>query len=504
MHIRRTAHRTRALLYLLTAMLVLPARWAPAQARAPSAAGTPVQPVLRPPKDDRPGWAVGFAALEPLDLKPESLYLAYSIPLILREKLLSIREHRLSEDERRSHGQQLVNRKVREVSAQLVTRRRERDALAAGSTASQRELRDLQTKQEQIDLLTREVRFLEGLDPAQVEVKETKPVSFGSAAAPDSAGLLPSPRYSPLQAARVADLDLLVFGTIEQVDDVLFLTVRAIDFPRGRVLVEYQDAFGSADAYGSLAGLADALAGAILGREWGRLRVRSEPSDAQISVNGEFAGVGEAFVAFAPTGELEVSVERRGYLAVREAVSVTAGEQAEIGVVLVPAPEVMLTLTSSPLLADVYLDSRYVGRTPVELPRPAGLERVELRKEGFDGQAFHLSPQSPLDLQKVLRPSIYNPVERQKSEREGFYRAAGVWALTIPLPLFFWAVSLDQVTAFQAATLAGDAADQLELVVRYRRSYAGYLGGLFVNLSLFTNVIISLVRYVAAADRPAG
>ena len=508
MHPRRTINRTRVLFALIgavaaTSPIALPAQGAPA-------AAAPAPPTLSPPEDKRPSWVVGFAALEPLDLAPENLYLAYSIPLVVREKLAGIREHLFAEEELRFYREELVKGRVREVSALLNKQRRERDALAAGGPASPRALRDLEKKEEQIDLLTRQVRYLEELDLAEVVVGETKPVSFrssqpgGSAATGDSGGLLPSPRYSPLQTARSAGLDLLVFGTIQQVQDYLFVTVRAIDFPRGEVLLDYQDAFGPPEVYGSLAELADELAGVVMGREWGRLRVSSQPSDAEIRVNGEFAGIGESLLAYVPPGELDVSVERQGYRGVREKVVVAPGAPSELAVALEPEPAVMLSLTSSPLLADVYLDSRLVGRTPVEVPRPAGLERVELRKEGFEGRSFHLSPTSPLETVTVLPPRIFDPDERQKRGRDAFYLAAGVWALSLPLPLYFWAVSLDQVTAYQGAAQAGDAREQLELLVRYRRLYAGYLGGLFVNLSLLTNVVIGLIRYVASADRPAG
>ena len=49
-----------------------------------------------------------------------------------------------------------------------------------------------------------------------VEVAERKELVI--VADDEQRGLLPAPRYSPLQAAREADLDLLVTGRLEQVE----------------------------------------------------------------------------------------------------------------------------------------------------------------------------------------------------------------------------------------------------------------------------------------------
>jgi hypothetical protein len=221
-------------------------------------------------------------------------------------------------------------------------------------------------------------------------------------------------------------------------------------------------------------------------------------------VDGEFAGLGAAVVEFAAPGDATVAVTLQGYAGVERVVAVEAGGDAALEVVLEQVEQEMVRLTSSPLLADVYVGSRMAGRTPLELPRPAGLERVELRRDGYEPLSTHIGPSGPAELGLALRPRTIDPDRRQTAARAAFYRAAGIWVVSLPLPFFTWALSLDEAAAFLAAQRAGDATAQLAMLVRYRRLYAGYLGGMFVNLSLLGNMVIELVRYMRAADRPAG
>jgi hypothetical protein len=486
-------------------------------------AASPVPPAPAPaasttsvPTDSRQSWAVGFSILEAVGVDPANLYLSYSIPLMLRERLLGIAQHALSDEERSIYRRDIVDGEIRTVSASLIKARRERDALAAAGTDTPRAARDVQKKVEQISLLTDRIRFLQALDLDLVDVAATKPVTFpaagaaqGAGAAPASASgtvssLLDAPRYSPLQTARAASADLLVFGSIEQVDEYLFLSIKAIDFPGGRIRLDLQDAFAATEVYGGMGGIADRLADIVLGRPWARLRVTPTPADAEVSVGGEFAAVGQALLPYAPTGEVEVLVSRQGYRADRRVVTLAAGDDLSVDVALEAMATPSISITSSPLLADVYLDSRWVGATPVEVPRPAGLERVEIRSAGYETHAFHLSPSAAEQTAVALRPHVFDLQASQKQARESFYRAAGAWVVSLPVPLYLWALSLDQVTAFTGAQQGGNLPAQYDLYVRYRRLYAGYLGGLFLNLSLFTNMIVELVRYIQASDRPAG
>ncbi|MCB9623354.1 MAG: hypothetical protein H6723_08435, partial [Sandaracinus sp.] len=74
---------------------------------------------------------------------------------------------------------------------------------------------------------------------------------------------------------------------------------------------------------------------------------------------------------------------------------------------VVPAP-VMVRIVSEPE-AEVWRGAEYVGRTPVELARPTGDERLdlELRAEGFENRQFLISA--------LTSPEIEFRLERERS-----------------------------------------------------------------------------------------
>jgi hypothetical protein len=454
------------------------------------------------PDDDRPNWVVGFTSLDTVEVEPRNLYLSYSIPLVIRQRLLAIRDHQLSPEERDAQGNELIRKEIRDLSARLIGQRRERDVAAGQSTVSATQ--KLAEAGKEIQALTARIRYLESLDPAEVPVPDRKPVAFWSSETPTATGLLDSPRYSPLETARTKGLDLLVFGTIEQVQDYLFLSLKAVDYPRGLVLLDYQDAFLPSGVYGGLERLTEDLAAIALGGPWGSLHIRPEPESAEVRVDGAFAGVGALQVDFVRPGEAEVVVSAEGYAPAVRTLEVVAGETVVVDVSLEPEEVFPISIASAPLLADVYVDSTWVGRTPVSVPRPVGLGRVEIVHDGRMPRSFHLSSQTPPVVSWNLPVAVGVAADRQKQARNRFYGALGALILSLPVPIVLSALSGDQVTAYVQAEAAGDVGQELRLAVSYRRLYAGFLGGVFLSGALFGNMVISIVEYIAAADRPAG
>jgi hypothetical protein len=84
------------------------------------------------------------------------------------------------------------------------------------------------------------------------------------------------------------------------------------------------------------------------------------------------------------------------------------------------APEVMVRIVSEPA-SDVWRGEEYVGRTPVEIARPTGSDRLdlELRAEGFETREFLIS--------SLTSPQIEFRLERARvssSSRMGGMEAA--------------------------------------------------------------------------------
>jgi TonB family protein len=116
----------------------------------------------------------------------------------------------------------------------------------------------------------------------------------------------------------------------------------------------------------------------------GTLRVSSQPEGARVSLNGEERGSTPLELAEVPFGVYEVQIELEGYETTTRDVSLNAGSPtAQVAAALARRrPPVRLGtagFASTPEGAEVVVDGRSVGRTPLDGVRlPPGTHRVEI------------------------------------------------------------------------------------------------------------------------------
>ncbi len=111
-----------------------------------------------------------------------------------------------------------------------------------------------------------------------------------------------------------------------------------------------------------------------------KLTINSNPSGAWTYVDGIPRGTTPTYVYVTP-GHHEIKLELQGYLDYEETVYVTRDMLLNIN--LKPA-EGALVVFSEPSGADVYIDGRYYGRTPITIQRLAvGRKTVTLKMSGY-------------------------------------------------------------------------------------------------------------------------
>ena len=98
----------------------------------------------------------------------------------------------------------------------------------------------------------------------------------------------------------------------------------------------------------------------------GTLTVTSEPSGANVTVNGVLQGQTPVTVKDVPKGRATVIVEHKGYLSETREVVLNAGDERSLDVKLEGLPGALL-VTSVPGRARVYVNGSYVGNTPLTM-----------------------------------------------------------------------------------------------------------------------------------------
>ena len=103
-----------------------PAATAAAAAAAAAAAG---KPDLSLPKDTAAQWTVGITVFSTVDLAPDNAYLAYSLPLLLKNEVSGLTLHAYRQEEKDLAAGAAIAREIAAAEKAITDARREHDAL---------------------------------------------------------------------------------------------------------------------------------------------------------------------------------------------------------------------------------------------------------------------------------------------------------------------------------------------------------------------------------------
>ncbi len=458
-------------------------------------------PVIRteaqaaPVTDPREAYTVGVSLLSAPGVDEENRYLASSIPRLLLAEITAMEVHRYGDAELEGYRRFLVSEAMRAAGRDLAELQRKRDALLF-------EQKGVDYREAYEDL-TGEIReeqellaSLSGTDHRQVRVEAEKPIRL--AEENQRGELLPS-FYRPLPESGV---DLLLQGSLQQVQEYLYITFQATAVPSGTVLFAYEDAVLPQEADQAVERLSRELATLLLGREWSFLTVSAVPEDAEISVNDRLLGRGEAVARYLPPGEARVRVFSDAGKTKRLTVFLQPFEEKRVEVSLETAEQEPVTVTSEPEPADVYLDALWMGQTPLTFPRPREFSQLTLQKEGYRSFRTMLPPEGPDRLTFSLLPLQVDKVELFRQRKDGFYRALTLFVLSVPVPIILYGL-YDNYTAGQSQLLGDPDADpdELDRLQNARVvTFYGYLGGLALSGATLVNAVIQLRRYIRAGE----
>ena len=434
------------------------------------------------PADPRGDWRVGFTELRGVGLAPENVYLSSALPRLLRERLAPIGHHTLSMAERRGLARQVLATARRTAYADLAAQLRRRDGqvLAGGDGDGGGLAAQVAERRARLD-------DLQGLSWEDVEIAERKPLVIVAGAG--DRDLLPAPRYSPLRAAREADLDLLVTGRLEQVEGVLFVELQAVSPALGGAAEHYQDALsrdGLAEAVGELQ---QQLARLFVGEPWGTITVVPTPLESAVYVDGEFAGHGRVELPYRVLGRYTVRVTAPGHETVQRPVAL-AGAGAAVAVTLTPLPAREVEVATTPAGAALYVDSKWIGTTPLRIAPPGQAARLLLRLDGYHDAALILRDGEAGPIHVELEAAQFDLVERQEEMRNRFYDQFGTALLSLAAPLALFSVAGNVA---QDAAAGGDR----------HLLFGGGIAATAVTGALLTRALVSLGDYLAAASRGA-
>jgi hypothetical protein len=448
------------------------------------------------PEETRENWTVGFSSFQAVAVAKEHRYLLNSVPLLLREELRSLDVHQLDTQEIDAHRREIIKTQIQSHLQDLhEIEQEEKDLLLSRDTdpydpqETRKILLELGRKKSAIKDA---IQWLQDLKHDEVVVKAEKPIVFAEG---DEMGtLLFSPQFSPSGLAKRENLDFLVWGAIEEIQGYLFLKIRGFNTILGREAYAYESGGSAEELQTILDEAINGLAEQILGRRWASLTVVPQPGMSSVIVDDTFRGVGTTRMRFLSPGRATVTVTAPGYIDEQKEYVLAAYEHQTVGIELRQKETLAITLNTNPQGADVYLDSQWSGITPLGLDLLFPDQRLLIKKEGFKDLVYDIDELTPPLLDFDLRKQILDELYWQEKKRDTFYTSLGIWAVSLPFPIFLYGYAVDNARAANRSVVGSDDYNKFRRNTEF--TYAGYFATLFISVTLFVKMFINMLEYV--------
>jgi hypothetical protein len=299
-------------------------------------------------------------------------------------------------------------------------------------------------------------------------------------------------------------IDLLIGGTIQEVQGYLLLDVWAYDPLKRAQVFTSRNAATRDELAGSLQGFGRQIARTILGRPWSLVAFTPDPPEAALYVDGVLAASGASPALFLSPGTHEIRLSAVGYFEVSRRLSFEPGQETRIDDALQKIVVGKVAISSDPTGADLYVDSLWKGRTPLLVDRPPLRSRGVLALTGFYDLVFPLEPASPPLLSFALQKDEGNRDVKQKKARDEFYNSLAVFVFSIPIPLFSYGLSIDFAVRTLDLSGQGMSAAASQAQAASTIFLGTYYAGIAVSLGLFTWMVTRIIHYVRVADEISG
>lgn len=442
------------------------------------------------PADPNESYRVAVSVFHGDGLSPDNDYLTRGLPLLLEQTVSALSQHHFDDAELAAYREEIAREAIAAQEETINALLEKRASILFESSDPTKQLAASTTE---LEAARKRLAYLKSFDRSKIEVKRTKPVELvhGSGAEP----LVPYPVLSPAATARQMKLQLLVTGSVVQVENYLVVHIEVFNRALDRTVYDFKRAFSTSNVMNAASDASKHIARAVLGRAFGTLDLTIHPASALVYLDGNFYGVGSATIPYIATGRHEIEARAPGYRTQKLEVSVDSFSQTNRAITLAAVTRPELVITSLPAGADVYLASRWQGKTPLAVPRPAGDEALTLQKAGYHDYTTTLSPSSPRETRVQLLPEVVDSQKRVRDLRSRFYTSFGIFALSLIAPVSFYSVTQQDLLDMQLTT---SVPEYERLKKQFGVWYYAFLGSAFVSSALFTNTVIDIFDYLRA------
>ncbi len=374
-------------------------------------------------KFEKESWNIFFDNFETSSVSANNLFLTRAIPEYLRDNIYTELGHHLTTEENYATFDTWIKKQIDLEEKNRLKAINDRDNLFFNG-AKKEDLNIADKKIIEIENKISDLR-LKKMDPSEIPIN--LPIKII-----DNFTL--KDKNNILNEIKAKDIDYYFYGRIEEDQGIIFLSL----YYKSRYANNEELLFKGFGDTEEILVLRDELVKMIdlilANKNIVPLKITSEPRDTLIYINDSFKGIG-VYEGYALNKEsINIKIQKNGFSTI-ESRKIVAENNRDFSYNLVKNNEKLITITSEPDNALVLYGSRYLGKTPLEVPLNDYPVRLTLTLEGYVKKNLLLDPEKDaihIKLDKVK----YDITEVLEKNKKNFYLSLGVFSITLAVPLF--------------------------------------------------------------------
>lgn len=444
-------------------------------------------------------WKVGVSKFRDEGLTPEHIHFTYDLPEELTDFIQQCPSHALADEEIQAIREQLKKEKIRELQRKLhqLLENRASEFIEQKSSTKNETLRELEMK---IEEQRGEILSIEETSLSEWTVGSQRECVLSPRDTEDDLFEFPD---LPLNVwMKEKDLDCLITGTLEPLDELLYVEVEAYMRATDKRITLFRGSFFPHENEDILADISLPLRSFLYGKEWSDIALKINPSTAEVYLDGSIARIDErGLIQYIEPGLHSVEVKAPGYKKEQQLVETENRSMKVVPIDLEKADPRTWVIESEPHGASVYIDSIHKGETPLVLKEQVAPASVLIRKNGYSDR-FFVMKESSNHLRTQLHPEAVDIDAVIEGARNRFYQGLAAFLLSLPLTVVSYGQSNEFASAYNSAlTKTSIGNSELErLRSRSTLWYTAYAGSMILNTIFLTDTILSMRQYIKSSQ----
>ncbi len=308
---------------------------------------------------------------------------------------------------------------------------------------------------------------------------------------------------APADMAQALNADLMFWGILHSRGKIWHLEIGLWSRLENRNLLVWDDSFLPDEIHERLEKAHNAFQTLFLGRAWASLTIHAQPSTVLYRIDGKSYG-NPLVLRDLPPGRVKIEAEAPGFLTMTKTLNLAANKQTSLTWTLERSKAPPVSIETTPEGADVWVDSRWLGKTPLKVPSPISKAHLQLELDHYESISSSITP-GQKDLNFLLLPAQPKP-DLQKA-KDQFYLSLAVFSFSLTSTILARAFS-DQWTALTNQYAAQYASNANPVVyANYSQAYQwaqnfryGAYGGLALTTGVFVWMMMELSAYIHVAE----